>query len=570
MTVGSARANEPESAVRRWLVRSFWLVPLVFYGVTVSPTAGWVDAPFIAQVVHRVELSVWVNHHNLFTLLGAAWLRLMPASLDPHYALNLLCAGLASVTVYLVFRIGIRLTDDVWASALGASVLMVSHSLWWHATMLEVYALSTALLSATLLFVVRYDQGRRLVDLAWAVFFFGLCCSNHPQMGLVGAGFLGLVAFSAVRVQVLRPKPLAILVGCFLAGFSVYLGVFGFELATRVAGSPDGNFGEVLRRMLDETSGGAFKQHMFPHGLAMRDRIFWWGYWLALLVYNFPPPWLLAAPAGLGYAWRRTDLRLSFTFLACVLGAQLVWSSNYLVWDMWAFSLPVYLCVGVLIIVGIAGLAKRGRAARVLLIALVPTIALTPWLYARAADWASQHDRVMNELSRIPQLEQAAAFWDPLDYFLDPNKREYDRVERTSRAILETLVPNACFWGNEATAFYPLHFYYQGVLERRPDVSYHLIFGMTGHSGAYRRHAARMVEQLRRGCPVYISSLVYPDRAVLDQVYARLDPQRSIADVLQLSTEELVETFPEFTIEPLVVDSGQGTRIYRFRRRATR
>jgi hypothetical protein len=108
------------------------------------------------------------------------------------------------------------------------------------------------------------------------------------------------------------------------------------------------------------------------------------------------------------------------------------------------------------------------------------------------------------------------------------------------------------------------------VLERRTDVSYHLIFGMTGHSGAYRRHAARMVEQLRRGCPVYLSSLVYPDRAVLDQVYARLDPQRTVADVRRLSTEALVETFPELTIEPIVVDSGDGTRIYRFRQRATR
>ncbi|MBW2717323.1 MAG: DUF2723 domain-containing protein [Deltaproteobacteria bacterium] len=516
------------------------------------------------------QLTVWVNHHNLFTLLGAAWLRLMPASLDPHYSLNLLCAGLASVTVYLVFRIGIALTDDVWSSALGACVLMVSHSLWWHATMLEVYTLSTALLSATLLFVVRYDRGRRLADLAWAVFFFGLCCSNHPQMGLVGAGFLGLLAFSEVRAQVLRPKPLLILTGCFLAGFSVYLAVFGFELAARVAGSADRTVADVVRRMLHETSGGDFKQHMFPRGLGMRQRLFWWGYWLALLVYNFPPPWLLAAPAGVGYAWRRVDLRVSFAFLGWVLAAQILWSTNYLVWDMWAFSLPVYLCVGVLVIVGIAGFARRGRAARFLLVALAPTVALTPWIYARAADLASQRPWVMSELSRIPQLEQAAAFWEPLDYFLDPNKRGYDRVERTSSRILEALEPDACFWGNEATAFYPLRFYYQDVLGRRPDVSYHLIFGMTGNSGAYRRHAARMVEQLRRGCPVYISSLAYPDRAVLEHAYAQLDPQHSVADARRLSAEELVETFPLFMVEPIVVESGDGIQIYRLRRRAPR
>jgi hypothetical protein len=566
MNAQGVEAENREPALRHWVARSFWLVPLAFYGATVSPTAGWVDAPFIARVVHRVELTVWVNHHNLFTIVGAAWLRILPGSFDPHFALNLLCAALAAATVFLVFRIGIRLTRNVWASALGASVLMVSHSLWWHATMLEVYTLSTALLSAIVLFVVRYDQARRLEDLAIAVFFFGLACSNHPQMGLVVVGFVGMLGSSEVRSQVLRPVRLLAIVACFLAGFSVYLSVFAIEFALRAGGSMNAKAaGDVLSRMLDETSGGTFRQYMFPSGIGMRRRLFWWGYWTVLLVYNFIPPWLFAAPVGLWNWWQRRELRISFTFVVLVLTAQVVWSINYMVWDMWAFSLPVYLLVGILLLVGIAALANHGRRTRGLVIALAPTIALAPFLYAHAAAWASRSDAVMQQLDRIPQLEQATAFWDPLDYFLDPNKQGYDRVERSATRILEELSRGASLWGNEATALYPLSFYYKDVLRLRTDVSYHLVFGMSRDDDAYRRHATSMIDHLERGRRVYVTSLAYPDRAVLERVYARLNPRRSLDELRRLSDRELAETFPSFVLSPVAF--GEDTTLYELRRR---
>lgn len=569
MSLARVPADERARGARRWVARLFWVVPLVFYGLTVSPTPGWVDAAFIARVVHQVKLTVWVNHHTLFTLVGAGWLRLMPAAIEPHYALNLLCALLASLTVYLVFHIGLRLTRNVWASALGATVLMVSHSLWWHATMLEVYTLSTVLLSTTLLFVVRFDQEGRLRDLALATFTFGLACSNHPQMAFLGTGFIGLLARPEGRARLLDTTPLLLIAGCFLLGFLPYLCVFGFELASRVTGSPTATLGTVVQRMLYEASGGGFKRHMFPGGITTQQRLFWWGYWVAWLVYNFPPPWLLVAPVGLWQWWCRRDLRASFVFFALVLLAQIVWSANYMIWDMWAFALPAYVLVGVLVIVGIAWLAQRGRGWRTAILALAPTVALTPWLYARAADWASKSEWASEALERIPEFSQATAFWDPLDYFLDPNKRGYDRVERYATTILEKLEPNACYWGNEATVFYPLSFYYKDVLGRRPDVSYHLVFGILENDPAFRRHATKMLEQLERGCPVYVSSLGYPERDVLDHVYARLDSRRSLGDVRRLSTEAFVETFPEYALHRVDIDPKEEAKIFKLEPRAS-
>lgn len=553
---------------RRLLVRLFWLVPLGFYVLTASRTPGWVDAPLIARIVHRLELSIWVNNHNLFTLVGGAWLRLTPDSLDPHYALNLLCAVLGALTVYVVFLVGLRLTHNTYASVLGAIVLMVSHSLWWHSTMLEVYTLSTLLLATALLFVVRYEQRGKIADLCLAALAFGLACSNHPQMGLLGFGFLGLLLWPHSRRQLLRPKNLFLLAVCFLTGFQVYLWVFASELIEHLGSTTEAEaVGVILRSMLDRTSGGEFRQYMFPAGLSMRDRFFWWAFYLGFFIYNFPPLWLLFAPVG-AVAWlQKKELRISLAFFSLALLAQIVWSANYFVWDMYAFALPAYVMTGILIIVGIDWVYCRSRHLRAFVYALTPTLILIPILYGRAPDWIGKNGKATRVLAQIPQYEQATAFWDPLDYFFNPNKRSYDRVQRYSRAILTHLEPDACYWGNEATIFYPLKYYYQDVLGERDDVSYHLVFGIVGSEIEFKYHAATMVQQLRRGCPVYISSLGYPERNVLNRVYHQLGRTGRLAEIASFSESVFVETFPEYRLNALDVDRSEGVRIYRLQER---
>jgi len=552
----------------RVLVWLFWLFPLTFYLATVSRTPGWLDAPLIANVVHRLGLSAWVNNHNLFTLLGYGWLRLTPHSVDPHHALNILCAVLGALTVYLVFLIGLHLTNNNFASVLGAFVLMVSHSLWWHSTMLEVYTLNTVLLCAVVLFVIRSEQRGSLADLGVATFAYGLACSNHLQMVLLGIGFVGLLIWSHSRPLLLRPKTLLIVALCFLAGFQVYLWVLSFELAERFQWATEVETPRViLQTTFERATGGDFKQYMFPTGLSMRDRLFWWAFYVGLFIYNFPLPWILFAPLGL-LAWsRKGDLRASFGFFILALLAQIVWSSNYLVWDMYAFALPAYVMSGILIVLGIDWICRRRAALRMLVYALFPTVFLIPVLYAKAPTWIAESAGTQRFLSMLPQYVQAKAFWDPLDYFFNPNKRSYDRVQRYAEVILGQLEPDACYWGNEATMLYPLELYYQDVLGRREDVSYHLVFGMFASEGKVAHHAATMIEQLQGGCPVYVSSLGYPERVVLNHVYHRLDDSTDLADVARLSESMFLETLPDYRLVASSVDRSEGVSIYRLQKR---
>lgn len=543
----------------RWFIRLFWLLPLGFYLSTASTTPGWVDAPLIARTVYRLELSTWVNHHNLFTLIGHAWLLLTPF-LDPHYALNLLCALFGAATVFVVFRVGLRLTQSVWASALGATLLMVSHSLWWHSTMLEVYTLSTLLLSLTLLLVVRFDQTDAMVELYGASFVLGLACSNHVQMGLLVFGAVTLLVSLAYERSLSWRRAVG-LAACFLGGFQIYLWIFGWQLAELVRSGTELN--EALAWMIENTTGGGFKRYMFPDGLGFRDRAFWWAYFGLIWLYNFPPPWLLFAPFGLASWWTRRELRASFSFFAGALGAQLVWSSNYFVWDMFAFSLPAYVLASVAITMGIDWVARRSAGWRSLVLVLSPTVLLIPWMYSLAPSLVADSDRAIGYFERIPQYSQAAAFWEPFDYFLNPNKWGYRRVELYARAIERVVDDDACFWGNEATMFYPLQFYYQDVLGVRRDISYHLIFGMLEDQADYRAHASVVARQLDRGCTVYFSSLGFPERDVLNQVYARLDGKISPHVVATLSELTLVRDFPHYRLEPVAIDRGGVVRLWK-------
>lgn len=158
---------------KRTLHSLFFIVPGLFYYFTASRTPGWADATLIVTNVVNLELGSWVNIHNLFHLLGYLWLKLFPPD-NIHFYLLLLSAAFGTLTVYLVFLIGLELTARPLAAALGALALMVSHSIWWHSTMLEVYTLNTALMAAMFYLILRYNRTEKLNYLYPAAFCFGL------------------------------------------------------------------------------------------------------------------------------------------------------------------------------------------------------------------------------------------------------------------------------------------------------------------------------------------------------------------------------------------------------------
>jgi len=370
---------------------AFILLPLGFYFFTASRVPGWLDASLLTYYAGQLRLSSWVNHHNLFTLIGHAVIAVFGKS-DPHYVLVLTCGFFGAVTVYIVFLVGLEIGRPI-SAALGAVALMISHSLWWHSTMVEVYSLNSALIAGILLLLFRYRRTGRLLFVYGAFFLWGLGCSNHVLMGLFLPAFVVFAVMLACQQRIGGWRPYVIMLLCFLAGASLFLGLFvrdligAYEAIAAGAANKTRPFLEALRVTLDRATGGDFKDHMFVNEISRTEKRFWRFNYLFLMFVNYPS---IALPLGLfgtWVIWKRDVGKVLFIFLAVSAVAQIAWSANYYIWDMYAFALPVYLLFSVPVIYGIDWAVKTSRATRVALVCLVPTMFLPLVLYPAAEGW---------------------------------------------------------------------------------------------------------------------------------------------------------------------------------------
>jgi putative flippase GtrA len=556
---------------KRTLQLLFFVVPGLFYFLTASRTPGWADATLIASNVVNLELGSWVNTHNLFHLLGFLWLKLFPPD-NIHFYLLLLSAAFGTLTVYLVFLTGLELTTRPLAAALGALALMVSHSLWWHSAMLEVYTLNTALMTAMFYLVLRYNRTERLPYLYAAGFCFGLACSNHVLMGLFMLAFLVLVVHLIIRRKI-SIKRLPILLLCFLIGSGLYLFVFARDVASSYRYQP-GEAGHsavergwnALTSTLHSATGGDFKRYMFPRELPSVQRRFWRFNYPFLLFANYPSPALLFGLLGLYLFWRRRRLRTTFLFFLSGIVAQAFWSANYFIWDMYAFSLPVYVLFSLPVILGIDWALGRGPGVRLVILLLAPALLLPVLLYPKVTDWYRRGNFIYRYFESYPEIHWARHTWDPVDYIANPNKRSFDAAERYVEKLYAVLPRNSHLLNSAGRSDYPLRYYYCGIYGMRADIVHHSLLTplMTINKG--KQEARRLKEALARGDPVYTCSLEFPEKVVLDQLYLLYHPEKDLCGLRALSEREYLCSFPGIRFEKIVLFEDEDIWIYRIAR----
>ncbi len=556
---------------KRTLHLLFFVVPGLFYFLTASRTPGWADATLIVTNVVNLELGSWVNTHNLFHLSGYLWLKLFPPD-NIHFHLLLLSSAFGTLTVYLIFLAGLELTARPLAAALGALALMVSHSLWWHSAMLEVYSLNTALMASMLYLVLRYNRTERFTYLYAAVFCFGLACSNHVLMGLFVLAFLVLVIHLFVRRK-MSFKRLPVLLLCFLLGSSLYLFVFARDVRRNYHRQPAGTGHPAVERgwnsftsTLHSATGGDFKRYMFPKELPSAQRRFWRFNYPFLLFVNYPSPALPLGLFGLYLFWRRRRLRITFLFFLAGILAQAFWSANYFIWDMYAFALPVYVLFSLPVILGIDWALSRGGAVRVVLLMLAPALLLPVLLYPKVPDWYRPGSFVYRYFESYPEFHWAKHTWDPVEYIANPNKRSFDEAERYVEKLCAVLPPNSHFLNSASRSDYPLRYYYCGIYGMRPDIVHHSLLTplMTVNRG--RQEAGRLKEALDRGDPVYTASVEFPEKVVLDQLYLLYHPAKDLRWLRALSDREYLGWFPGLRFEKIVLFQDEGIWIYRIAR----
>ncbi len=563
------RLREIAELLRRKARHLFLIIPMLFYFLTASRTPGWLDATLIVSNVVNMHLSSWVNNHPLFNLLGYFWLKLFPAD-NIHFYLVLLSALFGALTVYLVFLTGLELGANPVSAGIGALAVMVSHSLWWHSTMLEVYTLNTVLMISMLYCVLRYHKTERTRYLYLAAWLFGLGCSNHVLMGLFIFAFIGLIIFLICR-RMLSLKKSLVLGLCFLLGFQLYLFVFvrDFSRNLRQRRNPSQSVLlsgiEALKHTVHRATGGDFKRHMFTKGLSSEKRRFWRINYFVLLLYNFPSPAFILGFYGLYLFYRDRSSRGSFLFFLPGILAQALWSANYFIWDMYAFSLPVYVLFSIPVILAVDHLLQHSPAVRKAVLCIAPTFLLSVLLYAKLPDWYDTVPAIRRYFDHHTELVWARHTWDPVQYFADPNKRNYDEVECYVNQLFSLLPRGAHFLNSDSRSDYPLRFYYRDIYRLRTDINYHSLFSPFLSEEEARRVAIKLKGHLDDGEPVYTASVNYPERMVLNELYHLFDSSTKRTEVARMSTEQLVESFPGLDLEKVILFEEDQIWIYAIR-----
>ncbi len=450
-------------ALRRAVAFALLLVPAAFYVLTAAPGIGSSDVALLVDEMWHLSLSTHANHHNVTIVLG--WLvHFLPVATPARLA-NLLQSVLGGVAVAIFYVAVLEACGRRRVAVLVAAAVMVSHSLWWHSTIAEVYAANAVLTAVALLLFARLRRDDTGKPLPWLFFLGGLAPFQHAQMGIV---VLGATAALAVwvrgRLREGAGREAARLVArcavAFFVGVLPWLVTFAADAARE----------HGVRRALGQALGGEFKGVMFAEGPghALADALFLTGI-------QFPSPFLpfvAAGPFFLALAWRDAK---SLAGLGVFFAVNTGFFAFYGTWDKFAFLLPSFLALGLAAAFALSPLDRwlEGRPAlgRCGLTAalLVAFVAPPPAVYAHLEAWGAS-----GGLFARYAPTYAANVFDAGQYLANPNRRGFREFEDFAALLFARLPPGAVYLDDDSRSYYPIK-YIQTYEGGRADVRVELV-----------------------------------------------------------------------------------------------
>ena len=454
------------------------------------------------DAVQQLKINSHVNNHNLSILLG--WLFSLLPSGNLAYKANLASAFAGSLAIVLFYAALVRIFSSRLTAALSALILMVSHSMWWHSTISEVYALNALFTVSAIYLIAQYQQQRREQTLYGLCFISGLAVFNHIQMGALvcGAGVLTLGHALRERgaARVLFCSAL-----CLLLGLSPYL----ITLLKDILISGD------AAKIIAWAVGGDFRGIMFKGS---------WGgalYDLAYLIFNqFPSPALFLVVYGLyrlARTWRAD--RCSFALLT-MFTVTTTFFMFYNTWDKFAFLLPSFVLLsfaaafGVHSCIGMLKARPSRWSSGAGIVAAVACVVMPPYMYSHQAIWGADMNSVWHRRYNNRYTDNTYSI---AEYIANPNKRGNRDIEEFCLKLLDKLPKHAVFFDDDSRGYFPVAEYFQRYYGLRPDLQVNLInswgFANWGVSPASFKES--LEQAYRTGGDFFLSSLQSPFQQAL-------------------------------------------------------
>ena len=467
---------------------------VLLYGATTAPGLAHSDQAIVIDGMCSATLDSAASHHNLTVLAGYLPCRLGTVA-GIAYRCNLVSAVIGGLAVGLFFAAARRLAGPV-AGLLASLFLLLSHSMWWHSTVAEVYAVNALLCAGVLYGLVRYDQSRDTRWLWSAATVAGLGVFNHVQMGFWLPGLLTATWLEGgeIRERLRRLLKLALAYG---AGILPYAILFARDMLRRGGVSA-----------AEEVAGGEFARIFFTVNaaqVAATARLF-------MLQWGWPSLFLVWAAWGVWQLFRGPQWRCTRTAILVGFLVNTGFFAFYPTWDKFAFLLPSFIIVSLLGAAGLAAawaVARRRAAGRVAFLAVnVAALAWAPVFFARLPDIA-----VGSKLWSRYQVNDALRLSvGDGRYLANPDKSNHTIVERYIAAMEERLPPQATLIDHAGATFFQFR-HAQSFRGWRPDVSLRVFVPAFTDPRRWPRgfgpkEGVSVILEAQRSGPVYSTSLL--------------------------------------------------------------
>lgn len=450
------------------------------YAVSCAPGALWQDSGLIQYRVWHNDIEGFLGlaiSHPLYYIV-AIGAKLVPLGEVAHRVnlVSALAAAVAVANLYMLVRLWLG-TD--FPAIIAAVTLAVSHTFWQHASIAETYTLWTALFLAELIVLLQYTRTARVSYLYLLGLLNGLAIAVHM---LASIAFVCYVVFIIILLtrRTIRVKDIAIIAGLWILGALPY----EYLIVKNIVHSGD-FVGTLASAAFADRWRGDVLNTSLSWKIAKENAL--------LLALNFPTPNVLLFFVG-GYALCRTaHMRAFRNVLVALLVLFFVFASRYTVADRYAFFIPFYSIVAILIGLGAYEVRTRVRDGAVAYViafcALLPVIA-----YFAAPAIA---ERMNLRIGTRGDL----AYRNDYEFFLEPWKTGDTGAERFATEALAGAEPNAIILADTTTVG-PL-LYVQEVKGLGPDVK--VVTGIVSSRGA-PPYDLQVLEQLVGIQPVYVTS----------------------------------------------------------------
>jgi len=458
------------------------LAAVVLYVVSCAPGPLWQDSGMYQDRIWHNDIEGnggLALSHPLYHIIGIA-AKYIPIG-EFAYRINLISAVAAAVAVANLFLLLRLWLGKNLPAILAAITFALSWTNWQFASIAEVYTLYSALFLTELIMLLQYVRTKRTGFLYLLALFNGLAIANH--MWAIIPLTCYLVALAVLLAQ--RKISLKNL------GFIVMLWIIGaapYEYLIIKNFIQTGDFAATLASALfgNNWQGNVLNTHL-PASIIKEN--------LIIIAYNFSTFNGLFFFAGL-YGLRKASPSRSFkNILLALLILFFIFAFRYTVPDRYAFFIPFYCLVPILIGVGFNLLITHPK--RKILRRIVFALTLLPIPTYIVAPIVAQKVQ-FNLLTKRDIPYRNDYIW-----FLRPWKTGYHGPEEFANDAFNTVEQNAVIYADSTTS--PPLLYIQEVRQKRLDVK--IIAGI-GSRENQLEFSEQTIEKLLKETPVYVVSPV--------------------------------------------------------------